>query len=359
MKKNKKNIMPSDGKKDNGIASKNKLIWSVLFIVIAAATIFTVIFTNKSFSISSFFGYIKQSNPFWLSLAFISSFGFIFFEGMALRSASKAFSGIKRIGCFVSYSASDIYFSAITPSATGGQPACAYLMIRDGLSGMSVTAILLANLTMYTLALIVIGTAVLILFPGLFISFGLIPKILIISGFVIQCGLMMFFTILLTRKNTLHKICSAVLHIPAKLHLIKNKAEKQEKLSRRMDEYGMCIEVLRGKRKMLLGVFIFNLLQRISYVSTTVFAFLAAGGSYEHIGKLWALQCYAVLGSNSVPIPGAMGVSDYLMLDGFKLIMNAQSAANLELLSRGLSFYVCVILCGVITVIKYLRQKKH
>ena len=126
-----------------------------------------------------------------------------------------------------------------------------------------------------------------------------------------------------------------------------------------MDEYGMCIEILRGKRKMLLGVFIFNLLQRISYVSTTVFAFLAASGSYEHIGKLWALQCYAVLGSNSVPIPGAMGVSDYLMLDGFKLIMNAQSAANLELLSRGLSFYVCVILCGVITVIKYLRQKKH
>lgn len=359
MKKNKNELMPSNGKKNDGIASKNKLIWSLLFIVIAAATVFTVISTNKSFSFSSFFGYIRQSNPVWMSLALISSFGFIFFEGAALRAACKPFSDVKGIGSFVSYSASDIYFSAITPSATGGQPACAYLMIQDGLPGMPVTAILLANLTMYTLSLIVIGAAVIIFFPDLLSSFGLIPKIFIISGLIIQCGLMMLFVVLLKSKKLLHKICSVVLHIPAKLHIIKNEEEKQKKLSNRMDEYVRSIEILSGKRKMLLKVFIFNLLQRISYISTTVFAFLSAGGSFEHIGKLWALQGYAVLGSNSVPIPGAMGVSDYLMLGGFKLIMSEQSATNLELLSRGLSFYVCVILCGVITVVKYIRQKRH
>ncbi|MFR2128888.1 MAG: hypothetical protein ACLS4M_06675 [Eubacterium ventriosum] len=36
--------------------------------------------------------------------------------------------------CLV-YSSSDIYFSAITPSATGGQPASAYFMMKDKVWG--------------------------------------------------------------------------------------------------------------------------------------------------------------------------------------------------------------------------------
>ena len=55
-----------------------------------------------------------------------------------------------------------------------------------------------------------------------------------------------------------------------------------------------------------------------------------------------------VLGSNFVPIPGAMGIADGLLLDVFmELCEGAASATNLELLSRAISFYLCVILCGI------------
>ena len=30
------------------------------------------------------------------------------------------------------------------------------------------------------------------------------------------------------------------------------------------------------------------------------------------------IQCFVAMGSNCVPIPGAMGVADYIMIDGFK-----------------------------------------
>ena len=35
---------------------------------------------------------------------------------------------------------------------------------------------------------------------------------------------------------------------------------------------------------------------------------------------------YTVLGSNCIPIPGAIGVSDYLMLDGFGSMMSEAQA---------------------------------
>ena len=39
-----------------------------------------------------------------------------------------------------------------------------------------------------------------------------------------------------------------------------------------------------------------------------------------------------------MPIPGAMGVADYIMIDGFKQLVG-RNAANMELLCRGIDVY--------------------
>jgi len=71
-----------------------------------------------------------------------------------------------------------------------------------------------------------------------------------------------------------------------------------------------------------------------------------------------------VLGTNTVPIPGAMGISDYMMLDAFGTIMPEAFAVNLVLLSRAVSFYFCVIICGITflgrcLLANYLKRKSE
>ena len=75
------------------------------------------------------------------------------------------------------YSAADIYFSAITPSASGGQPASAFFMIKDGIPATTVMAALLVNLIMYTLAVISIGVFAILAFPKIFLNFSVVCKI--------------------------------------------------------------------------------------------------------------------------------------------------------------------------------------
>ena len=78
--------------------------------------------------------------------------------------------------------------------------------------------------------------------------------------------------------------------------------------------------------------------------------------------KLLATQIYVVLGSNCVPIPGGVGVTDYLMLNGYKQLMEKTQAYQLEILSRGLSFYVCIFVSMATVAIGYLvlrKQKKN
>ena len=60
--------------------SQNKLLWSVLFIVIAAATIWAVLSQGSSFSLRSFVSYVSGASKPWLVMALLSMLGFIAFE---------------------------------------------------------------------------------------------------------------------------------------------------------------------------------------------------------------------------------------------------------------------------------------
>ena len=102
------------------------------------------------------FAVIKKG---WLLAALDCVLGFIFFEACGIRKSVRLLGKDCPLRKSWSYSAADIHFSAITPSASGGQPASAFLMLRDGIPGVQVTAALLLNLAMYSCSLVAIGAA--------------------------------------------------------------------------------------------------------------------------------------------------------------------------------------------------------
>ena len=339
--------------------SRSKLLWSVLFVVIAAATIWAVLAQSRSFSLRSFVSYASGASKPWLAMALLSMLGFIVFEGESLAVICRAFGyPISRGRAFV-YSASDIYVSAITPSASGGQPACAYFMIKDGIPGMVVTVALLANLSMYAISILILGMITLLIRPGVFLSFGPLSQGLIVLGYLVQSVLAAFFVMLLIKGDLLHKICRTALHLLCRIRLLKREEDKQRSLDQKMEAYAANARMMKEHKRAMGKAFFFNMLQRASVISVPFFVYLASGGDPSRSGDIWAVQCYTVIGSNAAPIPGAMGVSDYIMLDGFGKIISYQNTVNFELLSRSLSFYVCVALCGITVLVKYLRQRKQ
>ncbi len=351
-----------DGKEKNTKhPALSKVLWSILFLAIAVVTIYIIVTQNRSFSFRDFLLYIKYSDFLPLLAAIICMFGFIIFEALAIRCACKPFDHKASIVNGITYSSADIYFSAITPSATGGQPASAYFMIRNGISATAATAALLTNLMMYTLAIIVIGALSFIIAPKLFFSYDILPRVFIILGIIIQLGLAGFFMLMIKNEVFLNKICTGIINFLCTIKLCRNKEKWMNKINNVMSDYGECLKLIKTHKRMMVKLFVFNVLQRISLVSVTMFVYIAAFGWGSSV-KVWAMQGFAIIGSNSVPIPGAMGVADYLMLSGFVQFMSEQAATNLELLSRSLSFYFCIILCGIWVLVSYLisrgRKKK-
>ena len=330
-----------------------RFLWSVLFIIIAALSVWAVPSQAKGFSPKKFMEYLDNNNPWWLMAAALSMLAYIGFDALMIGCLLKGFGFRRSFPKCISYAAADLYFSAITPSATGGQPMEAYFMFMDGVPGVISTVVLLTYLLLYTVSIVLIGLFCLIFMPGVFFAFGTVGRIFIGVGAVIQVALAMFYGLLLWKKKLLLGICDWVLRILAKLHLLRNLDRWEGKLRTTMEQYGQATELLKGRRKLLVKTLLLNLAHRISQIMVTVFCFLAGGGSLRLAPRMFAMQSNVVIGACCIPIPGSMGVTDFLMLDGFSSMMSEQQSANLELLARATSFYICVLLCGIIVLIKY------
>ena len=159
---------------------------------------------------------------------------------------------------------------------------------------------------------------------------------------------------LVYKEKIVMRIADILIRILCKLHIFKNGKKFRKRLAGAEERYKQCADAILQNKRYIFKAFIYNILQRVSWILVTVFAYLSV---YGNVHKLWDVavtQGYVVLGANTIPIPGAVGVADYLFLDGFDAIV--KEPVNIELLSRGISFYSSVIICGIITLVIYLAR---
>ncbi len=336
---------------------KNR-IWSVAAILLAAFSVWMVMRQAKDYSFADFRGFFENANAVWIIMALLCTLAYILFEGVALICVLKAFGYRRGTVRGILYSAADIYFSAITPSASGGQPASAFFMVHDGIPTAVTAVALLLNLMMYTASTMTIGLIAVCIRPSLFINFTPFSMALIVIGYLILGILMLCIILLIRHSDWVYSVSMFLLRILKKLRLSGSVKRFEGKIDRLTAEYRECSRMVGGNRNMLLKCFLWNLLQRILQICVSAMLYIAGGGSPVKAADVWATHAFAVIGSSCIPVPGAMGVIDYLIVDGLKNLMPEEDAISLELLSRGISFYLCVLICGIIVSAGYFMLAK-
>lgn len=338
----------------------NKILWSILFLVIAAMTIWAVISQNGGISFKELLNDFKGGRIGWLIAAVVAIGLYVWLEGHALLTLNRSLGYPGKFSDGLLYSASDIYCSAITPSATGGQPASAYFMIKRGIPGSVATVSLLVNLIMYTLSIVTIGALCMIFKFDIILALPLPAQLLIYIGVAMQIGLVLVFLLLLWKVRLLWVIGDSSICFLGWLHLLRHTYRKRIKLRRALKSYRQQVHQVSGQWSALIKAFIYNLFQRMALITVSGLVCLAMGGTFSDFITVCALQAFVILGASWIPIPGAMGVTDYMLLVGFASCMPSWSeefAMHLELCSRGISFYACVLLCGGFVLMIMLKDK--
>lgn len=71
-----------------------------------------------------------------------------------------------------------------------------------------------------------------------------------------------------------------------------------------------------------------------------------------------SLQSILYVAVSSLPFPGAVGVSESAFMLLFKMMYSDKILPSAMILSRFVSFYLCVLITGSVLAIIYLRKGK-
>lgn len=338
---------------------KKQIISIAVLLALVALTVFAIKQSGQDLNFKMIASTFKHMNYGFLMLALLFMLLFIHIEGRALAVIAKALGyRLRRKQTFV-YASADIYFSAITPSATGGQPASAYYMIKDGMKGSEVTLTLVLNILMYTLSLIIMGTWALIWKFEFLLDCSLIFKLLSVIGYLSQLLLLLLCFMCMFARELIRRISLAVFKGLHKIKLIKNIEKWIDSANTFIDKYSASVKIAQRNPLMILKALIMNILHRVAYFGIGYFVYRSLGFDKYGFVDIMAIQLLLAMAVNSLPVPGAVGVAEGNFLSVFKTIYEKTALMVGMVYTRLINYYICFIMCGIITAVYHLRMKSR
>ncbi|MCI9627368.1 MAG: flippase-like domain-containing protein [Clostridia bacterium] len=334
--------------------NKKKYIWSGLFL--AALFGLTLYYLLRGDGLRQLCCAVQQANPIWLAAGLAVMIGFVVCEAWNTRLVMRPLCGkVPFLHC-LKYAFAGFYFSAITPSASGGQPAQMVLMAKDdievphsALCYLMIGAVYQVSMLLYAGVMLLLkghllGAAkgyVLLLF-GLGAAFNLLLVTLMV--------LAMFW------QPAAEKLVMGGIRLLEKCHIVRRGEAVRAAARKQLDGYREGAQLLRQRPVLVLQMLLITLLQLTCMYSVPAFVYAALGLSGHSALDMIALQAVLVVAVSSLPLPGAVGASESVFLQMSAGIFTAALAPAGVLLSRGISFYAMLLISGGLTALFSIRR---
>ena len=154
------------------------------------------------------------------------------------------------------------------------------------------------------------------------------------------------------------------LRLLERLHLMKKKQERLEKLEASMDLYNDTAAYLKSHIRIVFEVLAITFVQRFALFFVTFFVYRSFGLRGTGVYEIVMLQAVISVAVDMLPLPGGMGISETLFLSIFEPVFGSLLLPGM-VLSRSLSYYTELLLSALMTVAAHFtlgrepRRKKE
>lgn len=332
-----------------------KQIINIAFLVALIGVTLAVLFASQDINLHDVGMFLHGCNPWYIAAAFGGLLGFILFEAVSLHIIVAKLGHKPKVASSIAYSASDLYYSAMTPSASGGQPASAYYMMRDGINGGTAGFSVLFNIIAYTVATILVGLFGVFACPQMFGQIGhWLAQVLVVLGFVIHLLLLGILLLCLFRARVILRIGNFGISLLSKMHIVKKTDKWRNKLDGVVTKYRACRGVLKKHPMLFVNALLLNIAQRVSQTLIPCFVIIASPNSAKYnvsFLELFCMQSLVMIGYNGMPLPGGTGVYEYLYPNIFGIgYTDLKFVLAAMMVSRAISYYICMIVTGLYTL---------
>lgn len=264
-----------------------------------------------------------------------------------------------------------VFFGAITPSNTGGQPMQLFLMSKMNISVGFGSACMTQKFIIYQIVNAVFSVfAVIFRFDYFSDAFTNIwSTLFIIAGFSVQMLVTGLFLVISFSKGLTGKLILLIYAIMKKLKFVKNPRRKIAKLHSEVLKFHEANSMLIKNPKLLVTTYLLVALQMIAILSVPYFIYLSFGMPEIAVANnmpvanfidFICIQSFVLFTSNLVPLPGASGGAElaFTMYFGqFFVIANINKIKPAILLWRLVTYYGSIVISAPFSY--YTKGKKE
>lgn len=338
--------------------SKKKSLLNALFLIAVFGLTIYGIFHGQD--LREVMGYIRSSDIRYWILAVVCVILFIISESVIIYYMMRTIrQKVKLTHCFL-YSFVGFFFSCITPSATGGQPAQIYYMRKDKLPIPVSTLVLMIVTITYKLVLVVLGLGVVLFRP---------PEVMKLLqpalgwcylGVALNVFCVAFMMILVFHPTMAKNMLLSMVRGLGRIHLIKRVEHYEEKIGHAMQQYQDVAGYFRTHKLVVGNVFVITVVQRLLLFFVTYLVYRSFGLHGTGMVTIVALQGMISVAVDMLPLPGGMGISEKLFLMMFVPVFGSITLPGM-VVSRGLSYYTELIISAILTIVAHFvigREKR-
>ena len=329
--------------------NKKKFLFNIIFLLLVFGGTLYGVFHGED--LGEIVNILKTVNPLWIMAAVVCVVIFIWGESIIIYYMMHTLGiKLKKRTCFL-FSSVGFFFSCITPSATGGQPAQIYFMKKEKIPIPVSTLVLMIVTITYKLVLVAIGVLLTLFGQGFIHTYLYDVRHVFYLGTALNVFCVGAMLVLVFHPELARKILVRGLVVLDKLHLMRHKSSRLEKLNASMDQYRATAVYLKEHVRVLIEVFAITVFQRFALFVGTWFVYRAFGLSEYSALVIALLQGSISVSVDMLPLPGGMGISEKLFSIIFLPIFGSQLLLPGMILSRGLGYYTELIISALFTIV--------
>jgi len=246
------------------------------------------------------------------------------------------------------YSSVGFFFSTITPSATGGQPAQVLAMSKDGTPAASGALDMLLVTIGYNTAAMAWGVF------ALFTAGSLTERLGGQVGLLLGLGLAVFglldvaMFLFLFLPGPARKLLYGCIALAAKLYPPLDRAGLEKLADEHLREYCRGADLIRRSPALLAQVVGLSMAQLGCSYAIPYVVYRAFGLTGFSLWEMMALQALCSIAVGYLPLPGSAGAAENVFLRSFLLAFGEMLVAPAMILTRTLSCYLVLAAAGIV-----------
>ena len=261
---------------------------------------------------------------------------------------------VKLLNC-IRYSFIGFFFSCITPSASGGQPAQIVYMREENVNIPSATIVLMLVTIEYKFVLVFTGVALVLFGQSILQAFPAEALFYLYLGLALNVICIAIMIMLVFFPKTMEFVINGLCNLLQKIKFIKKKEKLIKRIQNSVANYSKASEFLKKNYKAIVVTTLITFVQRFALFTVTYVVYRSLGLNKASFIEITLLQASISVAVDMLPLPGGMGISERI----FNLIFvpmfgTVDIMLSGMLISRGISYYSLLILSGIITLFSHI-----